>query len=639
MADDAVLNVVVKQSGQGKAISQAGDDITKMAKDADAGRKLLTATGAAIAAVGVGITAFAKNATDYTVGLVGETKKMSRETGLATDAASRLVYVTGRLGIDAGAASVSFGKFSKQITETAQAANPAETALGQLGVKVQNADGSIRDFNTILLETADRFKGMPDGPQKTALALELFGKSGKDMIKVLNLGSDGIKDLQKRADELGLTLNSKTIGAVSNYVQSQKDLQDSTNALKIAVGTLTTPVLTRFNQTLNQVTSSLINASGPFKGVLATTLAFGGPILSAGGGLIAFAANAKTAGINMAAIIAAGRALLGFLTGPWGIALMAATAVVGFLAAKLWNKKAATDSGTTSAAAAINVEQELSTTMSELATSASRAKQAQDALNGAQFDAVGAGLQVEAAQRRYNEAVRDYGPKSLEARQASYDLEGAKRRLEDANNKVSAAQTLQNQAEGYFVLQTPAVQNSIQLRINKLSEVAGMAWSATNAVAVLDGRLANLSQQGMIVAGNLQNAFGNIQGSMNTVQKTFGDLQGRAITLQGSVANINQSASRGIPLGGGGATSLQGVPLRAHGGPVTAGRPYWVGDNPDGSLNKTSELFVPKQSGTVVPAAQAQGGGDINITQYNTFVRETDPMAFARLQAFELRRR
>lgn len=48
---------------------------------------------------------------------------------------------------------------------------------------------------------------------------------------------------------------------------------------------------------------------------------------------------------------------------------------------------------------------------------------------------------------------------------------------------------------------------------------------------------------------------------------------------------------------------------RASGGPVSAGSPYWVGENPDGSLNRTSELFVPKTSGTVYNQAQLAGMG------------------------------
>jgi len=42
------------------------------------------------------------------------------------------------------------------------------------------------------------------------------------------------------------------------------------------------------------------------------------------------------------------------------------------------------------------------------------------------------------------------------------------------------------------------------------------------------------------------------------------------------------------------------VDRRAAGGPVTGGRAYLVGDNPDGSINETTELFVPNGSGQIL---------------------------------------
>lgn len=42
------------------------------------------------------------------------------------------------------------------------------------------------------------------------------------------------------------------------------------------------------------------------------------------------------------------------------------------------------------------------------------------------------------------------------------------------------------------------------------------------------------------------------------------------------------------------------------GGPVRAGNPYLVGENPDGSINKTTELFIPNQSGRIMNAGDLQ---------------------------------
>lgn len=49
-----------------------------------------------------------------------------------------------------------------------------------------------------------------------------------------------------------------------------------------------------------------------------------------------------------------------------------------------------------------------------------------------------------------------------------------------------------------------------------------------------------------------------------------------------------------------------GIYSRASGGPVSANQPYFVGENSDGSLNKTSELFIPKTSGNIVNSKNLQ---------------------------------
>jgi hypothetical protein len=77
--------------------------------------------------------------------------------------------------------------------------------------------------------------------------------------------------------------------------------------------------------------------------------------------------------------------------------------------------------------------------------------------------------------------------------------------------------------------------------------------------------------------------------------------------------------------------ALQGTfSHRAMGGRVSAGEPVFVGDNPDGSLNGTSELFIPDRSGTVLSAGQTQrslgGRGGFSQTNYFTINNNVDAM-------------
>ena len=59
-----------------------------------------------------------------------------------------------------------------------------------------------------------------------------------------------------------------------------------------------------------------------------------------------------------------------------------------------------------------------------------------------------------------------------------------------------------------------------------------------------------------------------------------------------------------------GKEDTQEIEGRAMGGDVEPNVPYIVGENPDGSLNETSELFVPEQSGTIIPNDELVAQGE-----------------------------
>jgi hypothetical protein len=80
--------------------------------------------------------------------------------------------------------------------------------------------------------------------------------------------------------------------------------------------------------------------------------------------------------------------------------------------------------------------------------------------------------------------------------------------------------------------------------------------------------------------------------------------------------NVNYNTPAGLPAGSLGAMGPQ---QRATGGPVTRGMPYIVGE-------KRPELFVPNQSGTIVPRVSSGGGGGtvINVHVAGSVLSERD---------------
>jgi hypothetical protein len=77
------------------------------------------------------------------------------------------------------------------------------TYMVEHGDKLRAAGITATDANGAMIQLADLFKSMPDGVQKTALAVQLMGKAGMDMIPVMNLGSKGLAEAQEKADAYG----------------------------------------------------------------------------------------------------------------------------------------------------------------------------------------------------------------------------------------------------------------------------------------------------------------------------------------------------------------------------------------------------------------------------------------------------
>lgn len=73
-----------------------------------------------------------------------------------------------------------------------------------------------------------------------------------------------------------------------------------------------------------------------------------------------------------------------------------------------------------------------------------------------------------------------------------------------------------------------------------------------------------------------------------------------------------------------------GIIGRSSGGPVWPGQVFAVGDNPDGSWNRTTELFVPSTSGTILSAGDSRAalagmGGATVINHYHSWTVQVPP--------------
>lgn len=151
------------------------------------------------------------------------------------------------------------------------------------------------------------------------------------------------------------------------------------------------------------------------------------------------------------------------------------------------------------------------------------------------------------------------------------------------------------------------------------ADTGGFLAGVNDMQRTLDGPFAAGIER---AGGGLSRALGR---ALSDGKLGFDDLRRLALS---ALADITQGALRldlGGLLGGGKGGgligglvgSLLGLPGRATGGPVTAGRPYLVGE-------RGPELFVPTAAGRV-EASGAAGGRMVNITVNVAAPRDAGP--------------
>jgi len=144
------------------------------------------ALGAALA-VGT-FTAFIKSGIDAADAM----GKASTRTGVAAQAL--LGYQNAAALSDVSNEQLIKGltKLNVNMVAAAEGNEELTKRFQQLGIAIKKEDGTLKSTEQAFAEIADRFADMPNGAQKAAAAMSLFGKSGVELITLLNGGSESL---------------------------------------------------------------------------------------------------------------------------------------------------------------------------------------------------------------------------------------------------------------------------------------------------------------------------------------------------------------------------------------------------------------------------------------------------------------
>lgn len=171
----------------------------------------------------IAVTGFEKLITSA-INTGDEMSKLAQRTGTTTLEMSRLKISAELADISVESLGKSMNKLGHAILEAADgdATNKFTAAFKGLGIQLNDSNGKLKNTQTVLGELAERFKNAPDGPKKVEAAMALMGKTGAQMIPLLNGGKESLDDLSDASDELGLTWDKLSGKQAEEFNDSMK---------------------------------------------------------------------------------------------------------------------------------------------------------------------------------------------------------------------------------------------------------------------------------------------------------------------------------------------------------------------------------------------------------------------------------
>lgn len=174
--------------------------------------------------------------------------KLSQKVGVTVESLSELQYAGKLADVSTEQLGDGLRKLSVNLTEAANGSKEMRAAFGAVGISAAELVSLKPD--QALSRIAEAFANTEDGASKTALAVKLFGRSGSDLIPLLNAGASGLRTAADEARRFGLVVSSDSARAAETFNDNLTRMTSSAQALGVQLANVLLPTLSRFTDEL-----------------------------------------------------------------------------------------------------------------------------------------------------------------------------------------------------------------------------------------------------------------------------------------------------------------------------------------------------------------------------------------------------
>lgn len=150
---------------------------------------------------------------------------LAKQSGFSTADIQKWQYASDLIDVSIDDIVKSAAKMKKNMISTSKT---TIAAWDQLGIKVKDSNGQLRNSTTVFYETLTALSKVQNETERDTLAMTLFGKSADSLAGIVDDGGTALQELAGKAEKAGVILSQDTL-------DSANTLNDKVDTLKATV--------------------------------------------------------------------------------------------------------------------------------------------------------------------------------------------------------------------------------------------------------------------------------------------------------------------------------------------------------------------------------------------------------------------
>lgn len=158
------------------------------------------------------------------------------KTGVSTTRLQEFEYAAVQSGTSFDGVVQALVFLNRNLYEASTAGGEAAAAFAQLGIKVKDTTGKLREPADVFLDLADAIEKVPEGAARSALAMKVLGRSGAELVPMLSMGKEGLEALRAEAWAMGAILKPDDLVRAKAFADTWAGMNRTFEAVRNELG-------------------------------------------------------------------------------------------------------------------------------------------------------------------------------------------------------------------------------------------------------------------------------------------------------------------------------------------------------------------------------------------------------------------